>query len=116
MITIFFVTFFAVFVASMAGQMNPEETCVRRNIARSQPPSSPAEPKITNYEILANQICRDVGRAIMFYVRLNRKFPSHYVKTLCNVFENDEKKVNEYILQSWLGFSKLVPGLTCVSH
>ncbi|ESQ32081.1 hypothetical protein EUTSA_v10005430mg [Eutrema salsugineum] len=115
-IIIFFMTFSVVFVAVMAEKINPEEICIRRNIARSQPPSSSAEPKISKFDIFVDQYCRDTGRAIMFYVRVNRKFPSHYVKMLCNIYENDEKRVMDYILKRWLGFSKLAYGLTCVSH
>lgn len=119
MITIL-VTFFAVlFVASMAGKISPEEACIRRTLALSQPQppsSSGAEPKRTKFDYLADQFCRDTSRAVMFYVRLNRKFPSHYVKTLCKVFLNDQKKVMEYIVTRWIGSSKLASSLTCVSH
>ncbi|CAA7055380.1 unnamed protein product [Microthlaspi erraticum] len=117
---IFFVTFIAVlFVASVAGKISHEEACIRRNIARSQPQpprSSSAKPKRSKFDYLADQFCNDTSRAIMFYVRMNRKFPSHYIKTLCKVFLNDQKKVKEYIVTRWIGSSKLASGLTCVSH
>ncbi|KAL1212644.1 hypothetical protein V5N11_021204 [Cardamine amara subsp. amara] len=117
-IILFFVTFFAISVASMAGTINPEEACIRRNIARSQPPtpSSSAEPMRSKLDILVDQFCRDGSRAVMFFVRLKGKFPSHYVKALCNVFENDEKKVKNYVVERWMGCSKLATALTCVSR
>ncbi|XP_010495499.1 PREDICTED: uncharacterized protein LOC104772600 [Camelina sativa] len=116
-IIVFFVTFIAVFVASMAETINREEDCIRRNIARSQQPSLSAEPtKRSTFYFLADQFCRKASRVIMFYVRLNGKFPSYYVKTLCNVFGNDDKKVKEYVVERWVEYSKLASALTCVSH
>ncbi|EOA19301.1 hypothetical protein CARUB_v10002271mg [Capsella rubella] len=116
-IIVFFVTFIAVSVASMAETINPEEACIRQNIARSQPPSLSAEStERPKFYFLADQFCREASRVVMFYVRLNGKFPSYYVKTLCDVFGNDEKKVKEYVVTRWVGFSKLASALTCVSH
>ncbi|EOA22756.1 hypothetical protein CARUB_v10003468mg [Capsella rubella] len=106
-VVVFFVTFQAI------SAFNPEETCIRRNIDRSQAPKSSLEPKTPMFDSLRDTFCRDMARAVMFYVRITGKLPSHYVKAMCNVFGNDEKKVKEYVMDKWLGGSKLVSNLSC---
>ncbi|KAG7654742.1 hypothetical protein ISN44_As01g018890 [Arabidopsis suecica] len=108
-IVFLFVTIFTI----SASSLNPEETCIQRNINRSQPPSSSLEPKTSKFDFLVDKLCRDMARAVMFSVRITGKFPSHYVKAMCNVFGNDEKKVKEYVVKKWLGGSKLVSSLSC---
>ncbi|XP_010422559.1 PREDICTED: uncharacterized protein LOC104707825 [Camelina sativa] len=110
------VFFFVAFYAISAASLNPEETCIRRNMDRSRPPSSSLEPNKSMFDSLRDTLCRDMGRAVMFYVRINGKFPSHYVKAMCNVFGNDEKKVKEYVMEKWLGGSKLVSNISCAIH
>ncbi|EOA36396.1 hypothetical protein CARUB_v10010836mg [Capsella rubella] len=110
MIIIFFVTFFAI----SASSLNPEEDCIQRNIDRSQPPSLSLEPpKTSKVEAVVDKLCGDMARAVMFSVRITGKFPSHYVKSMCNVFGNDDKKVKEYVVKKWLGGSKLASSLSC---
>ncbi|KAF8081335.1 hypothetical protein N665_0891s0011 [Sinapis alba] len=110
-VVLFFATFFAISTASS------HETCIRRNIDRSQPPSSSLETKTSSIFIsLAEKICRDMARAVMFHVKITGKFPSHYVKAMCNVFGDDEKKVKEYVKKIWLAGPKLVSSLSCVFH
>lgn len=114
--SIIVVFFIVTFLAISAASLSPEETCIRRNINRSQAPSSSLEPKTSVFDSLVDKLCRDTGRAVMFYVRINGNFPSHYVKAMCNVFGDDEKKVKEYVLKKWLGGSKLVSNLSCDFH
>ncbi|CAF1926607.1 BnaC05g14160D [Brassica napus] len=116
-ISIIVVLFFATFVAISAAPSH--ETCIRRNIDRSQPPSSSLETKTASRFItLAEMICRDMARSVMFHVRITGKFPSQYVEAMCNVFGDDEKKVKEYVEKIWLGLGgpKLVSSLSCVFH
>ncbi|CDY26156.1 BnaA06g12610D [Brassica napus] len=116
-ISIIVVLFFATSVAISAAPSH--ETCIRRNIDRSQPPSSSLETKTASRFItLAEMICRDMARSVMFHVRITGKFPSQYVEAMCNVFGDDEKKVKEYVEKIWLGLGgpKLVSSLSCVFH
>ncbi|XP_056865010.1 uncharacterized protein LOC108812054 [Raphanus sativus] len=113
--SIIVVLFFATFVAISTASSH--ETCIRRNIDRSQPPSSSVETKMLPIFVsLAEKICRDIARAVMFHVKITGKFPSHYVKAMCNVFGDDEKKVKEYVEKIWLAAPKLVSSLSCVFH
>ncbi|KAG7557848.1 hypothetical protein ISN44_As11g037910 [Arabidopsis suecica] len=114
LVVVFFATFLAI---SAAPPLNPQEACIRRNINRSQPPSSSLEHKTSSiFDSLRDNLCRDMARAVMFYVRITGKFPAHYVKAMCNVFGNDEKKVKEYVMEKWLGGSKLLSNVSCAFH
>ncbi|CAL9233243.1 unnamed protein product [Arabidopsis halleri] len=113
LVVVFFATFLAI---SAAPPLNPQEACIRRNINRSQPPSSSLEHKTSIFDSLRDNLCRDMARAVMFYVRITGKFPAHYVKAMCNVFGNDEKKVKEYVMEKWLGGSKLLSNVSCAFH
>ncbi|XP_010477030.1 PREDICTED: uncharacterized protein LOC104756187 [Camelina sativa] len=106
------IVFFVTFLVISASSLNPEETCIQRDIDRSQPPSFSLEPK----KSMMDTLCRDMARFVMFSVRITGKFPSRYVKAMCNVFGNDEKKVKEYVLKRWLGGSKFVSSLSCSFH
>ncbi|KAJ0257306.1 Transmembrane protein [Hirschfeldia incana] len=111
------ILFFATFLTISA--ISSHETCIRRNIDTSQPPSPPQETKTASIFIsLAEKICRDMARAVMFRVRITGKFPSQYVKAMCNVFGNDEKKAKEYVEKIWLGgpMQLLVSSVSCVFH
>ncbi|CAN8304833.1 unnamed protein product [Cochlearia groenlandica] len=120
-IIVFF--FFVTCLAITASSSSNEETCIRRNINRfrSQAPKSSLETTkkpSPMYDSLVNSLCRDTSRAVMFYVRIHGKFPSNYVKAMCNVFGDDVKKVKEYVVTNWLllGGSKLVSSLSCDFH
>lgn len=112
------VVFFFLTLAISAASLSPEETCIRRNINRSQSqaPRSSLELKTSTMDSLVEKLCRDTARVVMFSVRITGKLPSYYVKAMCNVFGNDEKKVKEYVLKNWLGGSKLVSSLSCAFH
>ncbi|WZZ00307.1 hypothetical protein YC2023_072635 [Brassica napus] len=61
-------------------------------------------------------LCRDETRIIMFFLKMNGKFPTYYVEALCNIFGGDDKKVKNYVMMKWLDHSeKLINSLTCVS-
>ncbi|XP_010434315.1 PREDICTED: uncharacterized protein LOC104718292 [Camelina sativa] len=114
-VIIFFVTFLSIITISLAKQ-SPLEDCIRRNIARSLPPSPMNKPKTPPSDAMEDNICRDEGRIIVYYVKVNGKFPQYYVKALCNVFGDDDGKVKQYVLEKWLNHSKkLIDSLSCAS-
>ncbi|CAN8276090.1 unnamed protein product [Cochlearia groenlandica] len=90
------------------------EACIARNIAKSISPSPPNKLERSYSDVVEDEICRDEARIIMYFLRLNGKFPSYYVEALCNVFGDDEKKVKEYVMKQWLNHSKkLINSLSC---
>lgn len=112
-IIIFFVAVLSISTLSFA-KKSPVEACIRRNIAQSLslPPSS--KPTTSDSEV-SDDVCRDEGRIIMYFLKLNGKFPPYYVKALCKVFGDDEENVKEYVTDKWLNHSeKLLDSLTCI--
>ncbi|EOA15422.1 hypothetical protein CARUB_v10007751mg [Capsella rubella] len=100
-IIIFFVAFLSITTISLAKMSNVED-CIRRNIAHVETPE--------------DMFCRDEGRIVMYFLKLNGTFPHYYVKALCNVFGNDDMKVKQYVLEKWLNLSKkLIDSLSCAS-
>ncbi|ESQ27767.1 hypothetical protein EUTSA_v10019436mg, partial [Eutrema salsugineum] len=95
---------------------SPVEACIRRNIAQSLSPSPSNKPKTSPFD-MEDELCRDETRIIMYFLKLNGKFPPYYVKALCNIFGDDEMKVKEYVTTKWLNHSKnLINSLTCASR
>ncbi|KAF3518567.1 hypothetical protein DY000_02062221, partial [Brassica cretica] len=86
-----------------------------KNIARSlSPPSN--KPETTNFEV-SDELCNKETRNILYFLKLNGKFPPYYVKALCNVFGSDGKKMKAYITLKWLNrLKKLLNSLTCVKR
>ncbi|WZZ00308.1 hypothetical protein YC2023_072636 [Brassica napus] len=92
---------------------SPVEDCIRRKIALSL---SPSPSHTFQFDVMKDQLCRDETRIIMFFLKMNGKFPTYYVEALCNIFGGDEKKVKNYIMKKWLDHSeKLINSLTCLS-
>ncbi|KAL1216812.1 hypothetical protein V5N11_025303 [Cardamine amara subsp. amara] len=114
-IIIFFVTFLSTSAISLA-KKSPVEACIRRNIAQSLSPSPSNKSKFDRFEVIEDDVCRDEGRIIMYFLKMNGKFPHYYVKALCNVFGNDETKMKLYVITRWLNHSKkLIHSLSCPS-
>lgn len=114
-IIIFFVAFLSISAISLA-KKSPVEACIRRNIAQSLSPSPSNNPKSSPFEAIEDNFCRDEGRIVMYFLKVNGKFPHYYVKALCNVFEDDDTKVKQYVLTKWLRHSKeLIDSLSCTS-
>ncbi|CAH2067174.1 unnamed protein product [Thlaspi arvense] len=112
-IIIFFAVVLCISAISLA-KMSPEEACIRKNIGQSLSPSPSNETDTTHFEV-ADEICRDETRIIMYFLKLNGKFPPYYVRALCNVFGNDVNKLKEYVTKKWLNHSeKLINSLTCI--
>lgn len=63
-------------------EKNIFETCIRRNIDGST---------------IGEDSCMDLARNIMYFLEMYYTFPLDYVKALCNIFDDEEKKVKEYV-------------------
>ncbi|ESQ27768.1 hypothetical protein EUTSA_v10019576mg, partial [Eutrema salsugineum] len=113
----FLVVVLSISAISLA-EKSPVEICIRRNIAQSLSPSPSNKPTITYSQFdLVDELCRDETRIIMYFLKLNGKFPTYYVKALCNVFGHDENLVREYVTEKWLNHSKkLMDSLTCITR
>ncbi|CAN8234923.1 unnamed protein product [Cochlearia groenlandica] len=94
---------------------SPLEACIRRNIAQSLSPSSPLNKAETSY--LEEEYCKEEAKIVMYFLKVNGKFPSYYVEALCNVFVQEEEKVKEYVMKNWLDLStELINTLSCASQ
>ncbi|OIV97171.1 hypothetical protein TanjilG_28922 [Lupinus angustifolius] len=95
------------------------EHCLRRTINLPSPPSSPP-PTVKAYypwSHIDRYVCNDEFRIVQHYVQLRGKFPTNYLKALCNIFDNNDQKVEHYIkgrifIQDFKG---LVAGRTCTT-
>lgn len=99
---------------------SPLETCIRRTIDEYLSRSLSRKTKVYHLDvvdIIGDDYCRDAARDVMYFLKLNGKFPPYYVQALCNVFEDEEKKVKEYVMKKlWLDHSdKLIDSLYCSS-
>ncbi|CAA7043198.1 unnamed protein product [Microthlaspi erraticum] len=114
-IIIFFVAVLSISTLSLA-KKSPVEACIRRNIAESLSPSPSTNP-ITSDSELSDDVCRDEGRIITYFLKLNGTFPTYYVKALCKVFGDDEESVKQYVTDKWLNHSeKVLDSLTCITR
>ncbi|KAJ4894147.1 hypothetical protein Rs2_20941 [Raphanus sativus] len=96
---------------------SPVETCIRRNIPQSVSPSPSNNPITSHSNVTGAQLCRDETRFIIYFLKMNRKFPTYYVEALCNVLGDDEKEVKEYVIKRWLDHSKkFIATCHTVSH
>ena len=95
------------------GQAETFGSLHKKIIARSlSHPSN--KPKTTNFEV-SDELCKEETRNILYFLKLNGKFPPYYVKALCNVFGSDGKKMKAYITLKWLNrLKKLLNSLTCM--
>lgn len=110
----FFVLVLPISAISLAFK-SPVEACIRRNVAQSLSPSS-NKSKPSPSDIIVDQFCREESRIVMYFLKLNGKFPPYYVNALCKIFVGDDKKVKEYVMQKWLKSSKkLINSLSCTS-
>ncbi|KAJ0255755.1 hypothetical protein HA466_0088130 [Hirschfeldia incana] len=98
---------------------SPLETCIRRNNDEPSPLSLSRKKKVYHLDvvdIIGDDYCRDAARDILNFLELSGEFPPYYVQALCNVFEDEEKKVKEYVMKNWLYQSgKLIDSLSCSS-
>ncbi|XP_010537419.1 PREDICTED: uncharacterized protein LOC104812121 [Tarenaya hassleriana] len=114
-IAIIFFFFSAFLAVSMAQPSSPEETCIRRNLGRGLAPGPAGDFRRFKNGFPVDALCGDVARALWYFVRLNGKFPPHYVKAMCNVFGGDDGKVKAYVEKRWLGHVELLHGFSCAS-
>ncbi|KAL0701690.1 hypothetical protein Bca4012_057812 [Brassica carinata] len=109
---VFFLVVLSISAISLAKE-NPVETCIRGNITQAPTPSD----KPTYNLKLSDELCKDETRIVLYYLELNGRFPRYYLKAMCNVFENDETKVKDYVTAKWLDHSeKLLNSLSCITR
>ncbi|XP_021908843.1 uncharacterized protein LOC110822929 [Carica papaya] len=94
------------------------EQCIKNIPApvTARPPSEKAE---TAEEInWLSIICRDLGRSLYFYIRMNNKLPDEYVKAVCHVFKNEEAEIKTYITQvfKFYDYKQLMAGRSCALY
>ncbi|KAE9608548.1 hypothetical protein Lalb_Chr08g0236881 [Lupinus albus] len=102
---------------------NPLEHCLRLiiNPHLPSPLSLPSPPHILPAKVyyrwpdFDRLVCNDEFRIVQHNVRLTGKYPTNYLKALCNIFGNNDQKVEHYIkgrifIQDFKG---LMGGRTC---
>lgn len=116
MSTVFFLAVVLSISAISLANESPVEGCLRRIIAPALTPSPSDKPTTSNLK-LEDELCKDETRIVMFFLKLHGMFPRYYLKAMCNVFENDEKKVKDYVTTKWLDHSeKLLNSLSCITR
>ncbi|KAK7350669.1 hypothetical protein VNO77_09530 [Canavalia gladiata] len=85
---------------------------------RLNPPPSP--PRGSGYHSaldLSRIVCRDVFRVMAYSLRSTGKLPFSYLFALCEIFDDNEPKVESYIIHTFrpYNFHRLVAGRSCAS-
>lgn len=92
------------------------EHCLRLKLNPTPPPPPNAVPGYHSAFDLSRMVCRDVFRAIGHSMRSTRKLPWHYLYALCNIFGDNEQKIERYVKDTFnpLESNKLIDGRSCV--
>ncbi|GLT28098.1 hypothetical protein SLA2020_030540 [Shorea laevis] len=92
------------------------ERCLRLVIWPQSP--LPSSPDGRFYSISSVDICHDLFRYAIFSLRINGRLPSDYLKAVCNVFKDDERKVNEHLRRNYPTYDlkKMRRGHFCVYY
>ncbi|CAL0320040.1 unnamed protein product [Lupinus luteus] len=97
---------------------SPLEHCLRRIINPSSSLSSPPPTtKVYQWFDVHRYVCNDQFRVVEHYVRLTGKFPTNYLKALCNILGNNDQKVKHYLKGGIFiqGYQGLIAGRTCAT-
>ncbi|XLR57623.1 hypothetical protein S83_008295 [Arachis hypogaea] len=89
------------------------EHCIRMKII-SPPPVAKRYQRMVDF---GHIVCRDQFRIVWFSIRSTGKLPKHYLEALCNIYNDDQKKVNGYVKDNFVGSDpqKLIGGETCAT-
>ncbi|KAJ1403261.1 hypothetical protein SESBI_27409 [Sesbania bispinosa] len=114
---IFVLMFILATMTSIPATASTIEYCLRLEL-NPPPPSPPnAAPGIHSVLDLSRMFCRDVFRSVGHSIRITGTLPLSYVAALCNIFGDNEQKVEDYIREAFItyDFHKLMAGQSCAT-
>lgn len=93
------------------------EHCLRLKLNPPPPPSAHGAQSYHMAFNLSRIVCRDIFRAIGYSMRSTGKLPLNYFGALCNIFGDNEDKVEHYIKGRFNPryFDKLIDGRSCAT-
>ncbi|CAJ1974990.1 unnamed protein product [Sphenostylis stenocarpa] len=94
---------------------SPIEHCLRMRLYPPSPP--PAGSELFKIYDFSRSLCQDVFRGVRHSLRITGELPLDYIIALCDIFGDNEDKVESYV-KHILGtndFLKLSGGRTCAT-
>ncbi|KAL1363797.1 hypothetical protein AAHE18_03G172100 [Arachis hypogaea] len=91
------------------------EHCLRKVIN----PPSPLPLTATKSELklldFSRILCRDSFRRVSHYVKVMEKLPLQYMEALCNIYDDDQEKVETFVNGAFFNYNtqELMNGETC---
>ena len=94
---------------------NTIEHCLRMLL--NPPPPPPPAKRYHRMLDLGRIVCRDRFRSVGYYMRATGELPSNYMEALCNIYGDDEKKVEGFINSTFIASNshRLMGGQTCAT-
>ncbi|XP_058787416.1 uncharacterized protein LOC131661798 [Vicia villosa] len=91
------------------------EHCLRLKLNPSPPPPPNAVPGYHSAFDLSRMVCRDVFREVGHSMRSTGKLPWVYLGALCNIFGDNEQKIERYVKDTFnpLEFYRLIDDRSC---
>ncbi|RYR23472.1 hypothetical protein HN873_041460 [Arachis hypogaea] len=99
-----------------AAATHPIEHCLLRKAIN---PPSPPPPTATKSELklldFSRVLCRDSFRRVSHYVKIMEKLPLQYMEALCNIYDDDQEKVESFVNGAFFNYNtqELMNGETC---
>ncbi|GAU40410.1 hypothetical protein TSUD_136570 [Trifolium subterraneum] len=90
------------------------EHCLRLKFYPPPPPPQAVLGHRSRFD-LSRIVCRDVLRAVGHSIRSSGKLPWRYLGALCNIFEDNEQKIEGYIKDTYKArdLDRLIDGRSC---
>lgn len=89
------------------------EHCLRLLLNPAPPPPKRSPPTFD----LGRIVCRDAFRAISHSLQETGKLPLAYLSALCNIFQDNEEKVERYVTRTFRSYDSrtLIAGRHCAT-
>ncbi|MED6127691.1 hypothetical protein PIB30_090442 [Stylosanthes scabra] len=98
------------------GATHPIEHCLRKAINPPPPPSPTASTSDLKLMDFFRVLCRDSFRHVSHDVQVTGKLPSQYMEALCNIYGDDQEKVEGFVNSAFFNYKhpqELMNGETC---
>ncbi|QCE14883.1 uncharacterized protein LOC114195857 [Vigna unguiculata] len=103
----------AVMIRSSEGIPNPIEQCLRQRLNPVAPP--PLDSALYGVFTFTEIVCKDMFRGVAHSLRITGELPLDYVLALCDIFGDDEQKVQSHVtlVFNTHDYHTLAGGRTC---
>ncbi|MED6127692.1 hypothetical protein PIB30_090443 [Stylosanthes scabra] len=95
----------------------PSESTIEHCLKMKISSPAPATKRYQKMLDFGRVVCRDQFRIVGFSIRSRGKLPKHYLEALCNIYGDDQQKVNGYVKDNFFGYKpqELIGDETCVA-